>query len=146
MNKVVLLCLSLLLLVAPALMAQDSATPDTRIWSQSYWTQMAQRGFVEVNPDITVPPPTYLGPAPRPPLVLDGDDTDVGTFGTLTNTTQSENSVFVNPLDNNKVINSNNSTNWPVTILYGTSNLRSTDGGATWFGTVDLPRQFGLII
>ena len=139
MNKVVLLFPSLLLLVSSAVMAQESATPDYRIWSQSYWMQMAKQGFVEINPDITVPPPTYLGPGPVHPIVLGGDGPDVGTFGTLTNTTQSENSVFVNPLDNNKVINSNNSTNWPVTILYGTSNLRSTDGGATWFGTVDLP-------
>jgi hypothetical protein len=40
----------------------------------------------------------------------------------------------VNPLDNNKILNSNNSTDFPVNLIFGTSGFFSTDGGQTWGG------------
>jgi hypothetical protein len=54
----------------------------------------------------------------------------------LTNTTQSENSIAVSPLNPNIVLNSNNSSDYPVTQIYGASGFTSTDGGLTWYGSV----------
>ena len=55
----------------------------------------------------------------------------------LTNTTQSENSVFVSPLNDNIVLNSNNSSDYPTTQIFGASGFVSTDGGLTWNGSVN---------
>lgn len=51
-----------------------------------------------------------------------------------TNTTQSEMSVAVSPLDNHIILVSANATNFPVTTIYGTGVYWSTDGGITWQG------------
>jgi hypothetical protein len=51
-----------------------------------------------------------------------------------TNTTQSETSVDVHPTNNNIIFCSANSTNWPVTTLYGTGVYWSTNGSTTWTG------------
>ncbi len=57
-----------------------------------------------------------------------------------TNTTQSENSIIMDPNNPNVLLNSNNSTSWngsSVGTLYGTSGFMSTNGGLTWFGSVN---------
>ncbi|HWR84037.1 MAG TPA: PKD domain-containing protein [Candidatus Deferrimicrobium sp.] len=54
---------------------------------------------------------------------------------TATNTTQSENSIFVSPTNPQILLNSNNSSNWPVSVIYGADYWVSTDGGATWAGS-----------
>jgi hypothetical protein len=50
------------------------------------------------------------------------------------NTTQSEMSVDVHPFDEDVVFGSANSTNWPVTTLYGTGVYWSLDGAQNWTG------------
>ncbi|MDH4070253.1 MAG: glycoside hydrolase, partial [Ignavibacteria bacterium] len=100
---------------------------DTRRWSISYWQSLTERGLVPVNDIAPTPPAIYTESS-----VPDGPDVAVINAG---NTTQSETSIFVSPLDNNVVLNSNNSTNWTgstVTTLYGTSHFHSNDGGLTW--------------
>lgn len=54
---------------------------------------------------------------------------------TATNTTQSENSVFVSPTNPQILLNSNNSSNWPVSQIFGSSYWVSTNGGQTWTGS-----------
>lgn len=49
-------------------------------------------------------------------------------------TTQSEVSVDVNPLDERHVFVSPNTTNWPVTTLYGTGGYLTTNAGTSWTG------------
>ncbi|RMH79675.1 MAG: exo-alpha-sialidase, partial [Calditrichaeota bacterium] len=95
---------------------------------------MAQKGLVEVAPSTEVPPAIYTGSEIDALTVLIDDSPDVPVINSTT-VTQSENSIFVNPLDNNKVLNSNNSTNFPVSVLYGTSGFFTTDGGLTWGGS-----------
>lgn len=51
-------------------------------------------------------------------------------------TTQSENSVFISPLDKNHILNSNNSSDWPATILYGADYFTSSNGGTSWSGSI----------
>jgi hypothetical protein len=50
------------------------------------------------------------------------------------NTTQSEMSVDVHPLDNNFIFASANATNWPFSTIYGTGVYYSFDGGENWTG------------
>ena len=51
-----------------------------------------------------------------------------------TNSTQSELSVDVAPFSENIVFASANTTNWPVSTLYGTGVYWSLDGGQNWGG------------
>jgi hypothetical protein len=82
-----------------------------------------------------VPPPVLL-----PSNAVDGPDIPVTPEN---DRTQSENSTAVSPLDNMVVLNSNNSTDWPVTTLFGTSWFLSTDGGQTWTGESEGPDGVG---
>ena len=112
---------------------------DTRIWSISYWMEMAELGLVPFSPDLPIEPAVYTSsmiPATDMFAAVDSPDVPVTT---ATDTTQTENSIFVNPNDANKLLNSNNSTDWNgsfVTTLYGADAFMSADGGATWGGQV----------
>jgi len=55
-----------------------------------------------------------------------------------TNSTQSEMSVDVAPFNENIVFGSANTTNWPVTTLFGTGVYWTLDGAQTWGGS-DVP-------
>jgi PKD repeat protein len=107
---------------------------DTRIDNMRYWRKMADSGFVYVTAVETVPPATFTGSRIESPMVMYSDSPDVPT--TTVNSTQSENSVFVNPSNNQVLLNSNNSTQNPVGSLYGANYLLSYDGGTTWGGSV----------
>ncbi len=111
---------------------------DTRIWSQSYWLKMAELGLVEVAPAVPCREAVYTSSRIDAPGVVTDDSPDVPVT-TDPNTTQSENSVFIHPLDINILLNSNNSTDWDgssVHILYGADALYTTDGGTTWGGQI----------
>ncbi|MEL6821298.1 MAG: sialidase family protein, partial [Calditrichota bacterium] len=113
----------------------DDKKVDNRIWSMQYWKKAAVDGLVQVAPSAPVAPARYTGSELSALTVAIDDGPDVLIIGG-TNTTQSETSVFVNPLDPNKVLNSNNSTDNPVTQVFGASGFTSSDGGATWTGSV----------
>jgi PKD repeat protein len=108
---------------------------DTRIDNMNYWRKMADSGFVYVTPFMNVAPAVFTGSRIESPMVMTSDSPDVPT--TTVNSTQSENSVFVNPTNNLSLTNSNNSTQNPVGSLYGADYLLSTDGGTTWGGSVN---------
>lgn len=52
-----------------------------------------------------------------------------------TNTTQSELSIDMHPTNPDIIFGSANTTNWPVTTLYGCGAYLSTNGGTTWGGS-----------
>ena len=136
----VIIIVATVLLVAASPQAQpdaESRTPelDTRIWSQSYWLKMAELGLVELAPEVPVKDAVYTSSRIDAPGVVTEDSPDVPVTDD-SNTTQSENSIFIHPLDINTVLNSNNSTNWPVSVLYGADGLFSNDGGLTWGGGI----------
>ncbi|MCH7761854.1 hypothetical protein IIA15_10730, partial [candidate division TA06 bacterium] len=54
-----------------------------------------------------------------------------------TNTTQSEMSIAVSPLNSQLLLASANATNFPFTTIFGTGFYVSTDGGLTWTGQDD---------
>lgn len=76
-----------------------------------------------VPPGILIAPNNYADVRVRP----------------TTNTTQSEMSIAVSPLNNRVVLASANATDYPFTVVYGTGFYVSTDGGATWTGNDQPP-------
>jgi hypothetical protein len=109
---------------------------DTRIWNLGYWMNMAEKGLAEVNPEVPVKDAVFKSSMIDNAGVRVDDSPDVAVTSS-SSTTQSENSVFVNPTDNNKCLNSNNSTDWPVTGVLGTPGFISTDFGQTWSGSIN---------
>lgn len=60
-----------------------------------------------------------------------------------TNTTQSEMSIDVHPTNPNILFAGANTTNWPVTTLYGTGCYWTTNGGLNWNGFDNPPSSMG---
>lgn len=108
--------------------------PDTRIDNMSYWRRMASMGLVPVAPERKAPPAKYTGSRLSGRSVATEDSPDVQV--TTETSTQSENSIFVNPNNNQLLLQSNNSTPWPVSGIYGANDFLSTDGGNAWGGEI----------
>ena len=111
---------------------------DTRIDNMGYWTRMAELGLVPVNPVIPFRPAEYKGSEIESPALAPQDSPDVPVTS-LNNTTQSENSIFVDPNDNTYALNSNNSTTWngsSVGSLYGADYWTTANSGSSWSGSV----------
>ncbi len=106
---------------------------DTRIDNVQYWVKMAEKGLVNFNPNVKAPPAVFTGSKIKAFSVVteDSPDVPVTSDGSVT---ESENSIFVNPKDPDNPLNSNNSTNNPVSTLYGANDFFSFDGGETWEG------------
>lgn len=109
---------------------------DTRIDNIGYWQKCAELGLVPVQPMYVPAPAVYQGSKiydSHGVLVGDSPDVPVTTDAT---TTQSENSIFIDPNNKLHVLNSNNSTPNPSTGgVYGADWYDSFDGGATWGGS-----------
>ncbi|HQU71262.1 MAG TPA: sialidase family protein, partial [Calditrichia bacterium] len=132
------IAIMLLLLMVGSGFAQDqkaSSEVDSRIWSMQYWKKMVDAGKVDAQEAQQVAPATFTGSRINSRLIETVDGPDVAIIN-ATNTTQSENSVFVNPNDFFKAFNSNNSTPFPIAGIYGSSSFMTADGGATWTGSV----------
>ncbi len=113
--------------------AERAKLVNTRVDNNGYWRRMAALGLAKLNPVAPVKPAVYTGSEIRAFSVLTEDSPDVPV--STDNTTQSENSMFVDPDNNLVVINSNNSTDNPVYNLFGANSLQSVDGSLTWGGT-----------
>lgn len=122
--------------------SDDSKSPDERraevvpyADNNGYWIKMAELGLATLNPDdIKVEPATYTGSRIKSTLSITEDSPDVPV--TTETSTQSENSIFINPEDNTNPLNSNNSTGIPASNLYGANDLYSFDAGETWEGEI----------
>jgi len=117
--------------------ADRAKQTDTRIDNNGYWKLKASQGLARLNGVEPVPQAVYTGSKIKAFSVLTDDSPDVPVAPS--STTQSETSIFVNPNDNSRVLNSNNSTTNPMSILYGADALRSEDSGETWGGTFEGP-------
>ncbi|MCF8368843.1 MAG: PKD domain-containing protein [Bacteroidales bacterium] len=110
---------------------------DTRIDNIGYWKHMAELGLVPYNPTIPVKPADFKGSQINGKGVMVQDSPDVAV-SSATNITETENSIFVDPTDNQFVLNSNNSTSWngsSVGTLYGANYFLGSNGGTTWGGS-----------
>jgi hypothetical protein len=111
---------------------------DTRIDNIAYWKKMIQLGYVIADPYIPVEKPVYSSSGISGKGINPQDSPDV-PITDQANTTQSENSVFVDPYDESIVLNSNNSTDWVnnnVENPYGADGLFSNDAGQSWGGAL----------
>lgn len=108
---------------------------DHRIDNVNFWVNMAKKGYTPFNPDVKTKPAVFTGSKIKAFSVLTEDSPDIPV--TEINSTQSENSIFVDPLDNNTVLQSNNSTPNPVSGIYGANDFYSFDVAETWEGEVE---------
>ncbi len=108
---------------------------DTRVDNMRYWRKAAELGLTPVEPEHAIPMGTWKGSKIAAKSVWRDDSPDVPV--TDENSTQSENSIFVDPTDPDHVLQSNNSTQNPVGALYGANYFFSEDFGLTWGGSVN---------
>ena len=118
---------------------------NTRIDNIGYWSRMIQLGYVKATPKTIVPPARFTGTTikaykssivSRQSSILQNSP-DIPVTGE-TDVTQSENSIFIDPGDENVVLNSNNSSSWIAGYAetpYGADALYSTDDGQDWGGS-----------
>jgi hypothetical protein len=116
----------------------QSTMIDTRIDGMYYWKKLINEGLIPVQPAIPVPLGEYTGSKINAKSVMGKDDSpDVPVTG-ATDVSESENSIFVDPADNEFILNSNNSTSWSggsIGTLYGANYFMSEDAGLTWGGS-----------
>lgn len=110
--------------------------PNRMVDNNGYWIRWASIGKATLNPVTPVKPAVYTGSEIRAYSVLTEDSPDVAVVNG-NSSTQSENSIFVDPYNNMVVLNSNNSTDNPVSGIYGANSLESFDGGLSWDGSVE---------
>jgi len=125
---------------------------NTKIDNIGYWYRMVSLGYVKANPVLTIPNARFNGTmtvpsgdmehSPAKPSrelpMLPQNSPDVPVTGE-TGVTQSENAVFIDPSDDDILLNSNNSTTWILGAaqdIYGADALYSTDAGLGWGGSV----------
>ncbi|MBG0783243.1 MAG: T9SS type A sorting domain-containing protein [Bacteroidales bacterium] len=107
---------------------------DTRVDNNGYYKRLAEQGLYTLNPDIRTAQAVYTGSKINAYSVLNDNSPDVPV--TDINSTQSENSIFVDPNNPDIILQSNNSTQNPVGSLYGANDFYSFDAGETWLGEV----------
>jgi len=107
---------------------------DTRIDNMKYWRKAAELGLTTVSPQRDVPAPIVKSSKIHARSVLRDDSPDVPV--TSQNSTQSENSIFVDPNNPDHVLQSNNSTQNPASTLFGANYFFSNDFGQTWGGSI----------
>ncbi len=110
---------------------------DTRFDNMGYWNRMIELGVTKGNPPVPFKPAEFKGTEISGKGVMVQDSPDVAVTS-LTNVTQTENSIFVDPDNNQYVLNSNNSTSWngsSAGTLYGADYLQTANGGASWGGS-----------
>lgn len=108
---------------------------NSRIDNIHYWVDKAEKGLIPFNQETKIPAAHFTGSKLIAHGVLTDDSPDIPV--TTINSTQSENSIFVDPNNAEKVLNSNNSTQNPVGGLYGANDLFSLNGGETWEGEIE---------
>ena len=113
---------------------EKRAKVNRKIDNINYWVQMAEKGYIPFNAAVKAPKATFVGSKINALTSITEDSPDIPV--TTENSTQSENSVFVSPNDENIVLNSNNSTPNPATGVFGANDLFTIDGGESWDGEI----------
>ncbi len=107
---------------------------DTRIDNNKYWIEKSKLGLTVLNPEVRVPKAIYTGSKIKAATVITDDSPDVPVID-VNSSTQSENSIFVDPSTNQIALNSNNSTSVGGPPSYGADYLYTFDIGETWDGS-----------
>jgi len=102
--------------------------------NNGYWQRMAEQGLAVLNPEVRVPETVFTGSQIKAVTVTTDDSPDVPVIA-VGSSTQSENSVFVDPSNPDIMLNSNNSTSVTGPPSYGADALYTFDFGETFDGT-----------
>jgi hypothetical protein len=102
--------------------------------NNAYWQRMAEKGLAVLNPEVRVPQAVFTGSEIKAATVITDDSPDVPVIE-VGSSTQSENSVFVDPNDPDIMLNSNNSTSVSGPPNYGADYLYTFDFGETFDGS-----------
>ena len=111
---------------------------NTRVDNIGYWKRMAVLGYVEANRWKPIPLPVTNSSVIRAAGLFVQDSPDIPIVNSSA-TTQSENSIFLDPEDETTLLNSNNSSDWNgsyASNLYGCDRYWSFDAAATWGGSM----------
>ncbi|MCX6244338.1 MAG: T9SS type A sorting domain-containing protein [Bacteroidetes bacterium] len=125
--------------VSPNITPAGKGKVNTAIDNMGYWQRMVRLGYVRPNAAMPVPPPVFTGSMIRAKGIRVQDSPDRCVTG-AESTTQSENSLFINPENEDELLNSNNSTDWDGTyayVLFGVNDRYSEDGGNGWAGEIE---------
>ncbi|NUN09402.1 MAG: T9SS type A sorting domain-containing protein [Ignavibacteriaceae bacterium] len=126
----------IVILVSMIAMSQSRNTVDSKAWSK---VKMDDRTRITDNPEYK----GYVA-APQVPTYHRMKGIEAVVYPNFrpfptTNSTQSEMSVDINPLNSNIIFCSANATNNPVTTIYGTGVYYTTNAGTTWAGADNPP-------
>lgn len=116
---------------------EKRAQVNTRIDNNGYWKRMAEKGLAVLNPEVEVPQAIFTGSKINSRIVKIDDSPDVPVTGQAS--TQSENSIFIDPNNNMVALNSNNSTPASGGSVYGADYLYTLDLSETWGGSIQGP-------
>jgi len=122
----------------PEVTAAGKKVVDTRIDNIGYWKKMIRLGYVKPSPFVRGIKSRYTGSIIQAPGITPQNSPDIPVTDSL-NVTQSENSLFVDPENEETLINSNNSSDWEdnsAEDVYGADALYSLDVGQSWDGTL----------
>jgi len=108
---------------------------DTRIDNINYWVDAAEKGLIPFNPYVEIKPSVFTGTAIRAFSSITEDSPDIPV--TEINSTQSENSIFVDPNNADIILNSNNSTENPAVHLHGANDFHSFNAAESWEGQIE---------
>ena len=114
---------------------------NTMVDNMGYWQRMVKLGYVTPNPGVIVPDAVYTGSRIEAKGIKTQDSPDI-CVSTKSGYTQSENSIFINPENEDEIFNSNNSTDWDgskANTLFGADDLISEDAATTWGGLLEGP-------
>lgn len=103
--------------------------------NNAYWQRMAEKGLAVLNPDVKAPEAVFTGSRIKAATVITEDSPDVPVTD-VGSSTQSENSVFVDPSNPDVMLNSNNSTSVSGPPSYGADNLYTFDFAETFDGSI----------
>ena len=124
---------------SPGITRAGKGKVNTKIDNIGYWQRMVRLGYVTANPKVTVPKAVFTGSLIVAKGIQIQDSPDICVTGT-NGTTQSENSIFINPENEDELLNSNNSTDWDgstANSLFGADDRSSEDAGVSWAGEID---------
>jgi hypothetical protein len=124
---------------SPAVTPFGKGKVNTMVDDIGYWQWMVKLGYVSPNPEVPVPKAVFTGSQIHVNGIQIQDSPDICVTGT-SGLTQTENSIFINPGNEDEILNSNNSTDWDgtqVNTLFGADGLFSEDDAVTWAGNID---------
>ncbi|MFK8038987.1 MAG: 3-coathanger stack domain-containing protein [Crocinitomicaceae bacterium] len=133
-NVIKLICIFYCLLSFNSLNAQAEVIHGVDSWR--YWQEMVELGLIPAHEEVENPEYRYVGDE----IITResrSNSPDIRTIGDAEYSEhQTENSVFVNPTNNEAIFNSNNVTNNSGTQILGVDVRFSIDGGSTWTGSL----------